>query len=103
MGRLIREFNNKYTLKGAHSGLNDTKKRIRYFFEYVEQRMNVTKLEKINQDMLNSFWHWHLKAVKKGDLSVSYVKSLLYAVNKMLKLIHKEELLYKRINQFMKS
>ncbi|MGA1863239.1 hypothetical protein OWM07_10195 [Deferribacter thermophilus] len=88
---LFEQFIRQYSITGSNSTVKQNKRILKkHFFPYLEEKFKLNDITKLNQNMLNSFYHHILKRVRKGEIKKSSGKECLYAVKKFIRLFNRK-------------
>ncbi|BAI80193.1 hypothetical protein DEFDS_0713 [Deferribacter desulfuricans SSM1] len=87
---LYEQFTRQYDITGSNSTVKQNERFLKkYFFPYLEEKFKLKDITKLNQNMLNSFYHHILKLVRKGEMKKSSGKKCLYAVKKFIRVFNR--------------
>lgn len=82
---LLEQFKRYFKVTGSITTVKQDNRIIeKHFIGYLEERTTIKSFEKMTVNELNGFYHFILNQVKKGIISKSYAKDILYAVNKLI-------------------
>ncbi|BAI80347.1 hypothetical protein DEFDS_0871 [Deferribacter desulfuricans SSM1] len=103
--RLWDQFVRRYRLTGSRTTVKQYHRLLKnYFFPFLEERTTLKYLDHLNQDFLNGFYNFIQSHVRKGEMSKSYAKDCLYAVNKFISVFnrkHKKNLKQYDVSAFL--